>query len=131
MTYEEFEWHILRMVYEEGTERLRPTMLAYVLGVSVDTVNHYLEQGIAAGIIELDVAEDGTLEYFVPGAVPGAIPRPVWKQDDVAETSESGTDGSIHANRPKRVTPILPPASLQQNHISTSTSLVHLSLIHI
>ncbi len=101
MTYEEFEWHILRMAYEEGVERLRPPMLAYALGIPHDRVSSYLEQAAHNGVLEMDVTADGMLEYFVPGVdASSPLPSPVWREeseatDDADPADEDGFDGSI------------------------------------
>lgn len=100
MTYEEFEWHILRMAYEEEVGRLRPPMLAYALGLPHEKVNEYLEHAAHQGVLEMDVTESGMLEYFVPGVdASSPLPKPVWK--DSVESSKSsnnpdGIDGSLH-----------------------------------
>ncbi len=93
MTYEEFEWHILRLVYEEGVSRLQPTYLAYALGLRHEQVTQYLEQAAHSGLVEIDVGADGQLEYQVPGVDPtDRLPRPIWKADEEPEpTSETPT----------------------------------------
>lgn len=89
MTYEEFEWHILRMVYEEGATTLQPSFLAYTLELPHEIVSRYLEQAVDAGVLELDVTGSGRLEYFVPGADKNAkLPTPVWKQGATASELE-------------------------------------------
>lgn len=81
MTYEEFEWHILRMTYEERLERLQPAFLAYALGLPHETVTSYLEHAVHAGVLEMDVTEQGRIEYFVPGIdFASQLPTPVWKK---------------------------------------------------
>lgn len=106
MTYEEFEWHILRMTYEEGVERLSPTALAYALGLPVDTVRQYLDTAFENELLEMDVTEEGRILYFVPGAHAGeALPKPVWKkevrqpkaQEEPVE-DDGGFDGSVSGN---------------------------------
>lgn len=67
MSYEEFERQILRLVYEEGLERLAPTYLAYALGLSYERVHTWLEQATDSGLLEMDVSTEGHVEYFVPG----------------------------------------------------------------
>lgn len=107
MTYEEFEWHILRMAYEEGVEKLRPSMLAYALGLPHDRVSEYLEQGAHHGVLEMDVTPDGMIEYFVPGIDAGSpLPRPVWREDSEAAdnaqpTDEDGFDGTVDGDLKK------------------------------
>lgn len=81
MTYEEFEWHILRMVYEEGVTRLSPSYLGYSLGLSHDIIAHYLEQAVDAGVIEPVASNMGAIEYAVPGVANAPdLPTPIWKQ---------------------------------------------------
>ena len=94
MTYEEFEWHILRMVYEGGLERIQPAYIAYAMGIPHERATEYLDRAAQAGVLELDVTEDGCIEYFVPGADPErSMPEPIWKEkkkiSDEASTSES------------------------------------------
>lgn len=105
MTYEEFEWHILRMTYEERLERLQPAFLAYALGLPHETVTSYLEHGVHAGVLDMDVTEQGRIEYFVPGIEPGAVlPTPVWKkevQPAAEKLPEDATDGSVHGGDPR------------------------------
>jgi|MDSZ01.3.fsa_nt_gb hypothetical protein len=89
MTYEEFEWHILRMVYEEGVTTLQPSYLAYTFELPHETVSRYLEQAVDAGLLELNVVGSGRLEYFVPGADKNTkLPTPVWKKQDEFEALE-------------------------------------------
>ncbi len=104
MTYEEFEWHILRMAYEEGVEKLRPPMLAYALGLPHDITNSYIEKAVHNGVLELDFTEDGVMEYFVPGIDRSRpLPTPVWREESEVEESEvhaepqheDGMDGSV------------------------------------
>lgn len=81
MTYEEFEWHILRLVYEEGLDQLQPSYLAYALGLSHDKVTDFLEQAARSGLLELDVVSDGRLEYTIAGLDRvGDLPQPIWKE---------------------------------------------------
>lgn len=105
MTYEEFEWHILRMTYEERLERLQPAFLAYALGLPHETVTSYLEHGVHAGVLEMDVTEQGRIEYSVPGIDFSApLPTPVWKQEvEAAEVKgpEEATDGSVSGGDPR------------------------------
>ncbi len=82
MTYEEFEWNILKLAYEDGLERLKPSFLAYALGLPHETVSSYLERATHAGLLEMDVTDDGRLEYFIPGVdKSSALPRPLWKDE--------------------------------------------------
>ncbi len=81
MTYEEFEWHILRLVYEEGLDRLEPSYLAYALGLTHDQVTSFLDQAAQSGLVELDVLNDGRLEYTLPGLDrTDDLPAPIWKE---------------------------------------------------
>jgi hypothetical protein len=117
MTYEEFEWHILRLVYEEGVDRLQPTYLAYTLGVSHEMAKRYLGEAVEAGVLELDFTEDGAVEYFIPGVDRDqAMPRPIWKAPDpepapqltVIQGGQEGApaeDGSIVQSAPTRRPP--------------------------
>jgi hypothetical protein len=91
MTYEEFEWHILRLVYEEDVERIQPAYLAYALGIPHETATDYLDRATQNGVVEMDVTEDGSIEYFIPGAQSdNPMPSPVWKeQDEVAAQTDS------------------------------------------
>ncbi|MEM1349369.1 MAG: hypothetical protein AAGI01_12480 [Myxococcota bacterium] len=128
MTYEEFEWHILRFVYEDQLEKLAPSSLAYALGLPHDTVVDYLEQAERAGVVVMDFDEDGRLEYSVPGfdAVK-PLPRPIWRKDDgfvsadaaevvldtdgadggMAQAADEGdgADGSVRVSVPSRALP--------------------------
>lgn len=88
MTYEEFEWHILRMVYEEGVSRLSPSFLAYSMGLPHELVNRHLEQAVDVGLIEPAVGTGGSLEYMVPGGeAAAALPTPIWKRSATPEPS--------------------------------------------
>ncbi len=81
MTYEEFEWHILRLVYEEGLDQLQPSYLAYALGLPHDKVTEFLEQAACSGLLELDVVSDGRLEYSIAGLDRADdLPQPIWKE---------------------------------------------------
>ncbi len=81
MTYEEFEWHILRLVYEEGLHQLQPSYLAYALGLPHDKVTEFLDRAASSGLVEMDVLGDGRLEYVVPGFDgTGDLPVPIWKE---------------------------------------------------
>jgi hypothetical protein len=89
MTYEEFEWHILRAVYEEGVTRLSPSYLGYSLGLSHDIIAHYLEQAVDAGVIEPVASNMGAIEYAVPGVANAPdLPTPIWKQQPAAPQPE-------------------------------------------
>lgn len=105
MTYEEFEWHILRMTYEERLERLQPAFLAYALGLPHETVTSYLEHAVHAGVLEMDVTEQGRIEYFIPGIDLGApLPTPVWKKEiesTAEKLPENATDGSVRGGDPR------------------------------
>lgn len=95
MTYEEFEWHILRMFYEESIERLRPSMLAYALGLPQERVTQYLEHAVHQGVLELDLTESGMLEYFVPGIDRSSpLPRPVWLEDKEAKEAKEAEEAA-------------------------------------
>lgn len=118
MTYEEFEWHLLRFAYEEGVARFQPVSLSYTLGMPHTTVNEYLDQALQSGVLEVEVTEDGRFEYKIPGMVAGAtMPRPIWKKDAPAPKDEDGgADGSVEGSvkagphRPAQGrTPELPP----------------------
>jgi len=92
MTYEEFEWHILRLVYEERLETLQPSFLAYALGLPHETVTTYLEHATHAGLVEMDITEEGRIEYFVPGLdLSTQLPTPVWKKEFETASSSSAT----------------------------------------
>lgn len=80
MVYEEFEWHILRLVYEEGIDRLRPSYLAYTLGLSHEEVNQHLEQAIEQNVLETNLLDNGHTEYYIPGVERDKLPVPLWKQ---------------------------------------------------
>ena len=102
MTYEEFEWHILRMVYENGLERIQPAYVAYAMGLPHEKASEYLDRAAQAGVLELDVTDDGSLEYFVPGADPDQpMPEPIWKEAKAqAETAEAEADPEAAAEEP-------------------------------
>ncbi len=90
MTYEEFEWHILRLVYEEGVERIQPAYLAYALGIPHETATEYLDRATQNGVVEMDVTEDGSIEYFIPGANPeNPMPSPVWKEGEQPDETQT------------------------------------------
>lgn len=100
MTYEEFEWNILKLAYEDGLEKFQPSFLAYALGLPHETVSAYLEQATHAGLLEMDVTEDGRIEYFVPGVDANAsLPKPLWKDEfDEEEAEDHGrADGTLGA----------------------------------
>ena len=87
MTYEEFEWHILRMVYEHGLQRIQPAYIAYALGLPHDKTTDYLERAAQSGVLEMEVTDDGHLEYFVPGVDPDApMPQPAWRDGHQTQT---------------------------------------------
>lgn len=86
MTYEEFEWHILRLVYEDGLDSLQPSYLAYALELPHDAVSNYLEQATQNNLLEMEVNADGHIEYRIPGVDrEKQLPTPLWK------TSEKST----------------------------------------
>jgi hypothetical protein len=101
MTYEEFEWNILKLAYEDGLERFKPSYLAYALGLPHDTVSEYLEHATHAGLLEMDVTDDGRLEYFVPGVdKDSALPQPVWKEElDEIENAERPDEQSAQSDQ--------------------------------
>lgn len=102
MRYEEFEWHILRMVYEQGLDRIQPSYVAYAMGIPHETASEYLERAAQAGVLELDVTEDGSIEYFIPGADPNAsMPDPIWKKKKRAaeRRAEGGSDEQANGDR--------------------------------
>lgn len=118
MIYEEFEWHILRLVYEEGHDRLHPSQLAYTLGLSHEEVNQHLAQAAEQGVVELDLAAQGRVEYYIPGVERDKLPVPLWKQQaqeqpqpitkppthyPIIETSAETPSGppSMHGKRPQ------------------------------
>ncbi|MGM0557558.1 MAG: hypothetical protein ACQEVA_14330 [Myxococcota bacterium] len=81
MTYEEFEWKLLKLVYEDGVDRLQPAFIAYALGLPHETVSSYLEHATQNGLLEMEVTDDGRIEYVVPGHEGvEAMPDPVWKE---------------------------------------------------
>ncbi len=110
MTYEEFEWHILRLVYEEGLEKLRPSYLAYALGLPHDQVTEFLEEAAAGGVVDMRVVDEGRIEYSIPGLDRGEeLPAPIWKDieeqfdlqrpENAREPSPAPTD-HLPATRP-------------------------------
>ncbi|TXD33507.1 hypothetical protein FRC98_20615 [Lujinxingia vulgaris] len=91
MTYEEFEWHILRLVYEEGMDRLQPSYLAYALGLTHERVTAFLEQATQAGLVEMEIKSDGRLEYTIPGVDHSrSLPRPIWREEEQARAEARG-----------------------------------------
>jgi hypothetical protein len=92
MTYEEFEWHVLRLVYEERMDQLRPAFLAYALGLPHGTVTEYLERAMSDGLVEMDVTSEGHIVYVIPGAdLHQNLPKPVWK-DELEPEPQSKTE---------------------------------------
>lgn len=90
MTYEEFEWHILRLVYEEGMDRLQPSYLAYALGLTHERVTAFLEQATQAGLVEMEIKSDGRLEYTIPGVDHSRnLPRPIWREEEQASAQSA------------------------------------------
>lgn len=83
MTYEEFEWHILRLVYEDGLDCLQPSYLAYALSLPHDTVSNYLEKATQNSLLEMEVNADGHIEYKIPGVDRDKqLPAPLWKSNE-------------------------------------------------
>jgi hypothetical protein len=81
MTYEEFEWRILRMVYEDGLDRLQPAYLAYSLELSHEKVNEYLDRAVQNNLLEMNVTEEGQIDYEVLGVDRDRpVPKPIWKE---------------------------------------------------
>ncbi|MFB6352082.1 MAG: hypothetical protein ABEN55_08495, partial [Bradymonadaceae bacterium] len=59
-----------------------------------------------AGVLELDVTDDGSLEYFVPGADPGqAMPEPIWKEGPPDDAEPESGQGDVSAQGPERQLP--------------------------
>lgn len=119
MNYEDFEWQLLRLVYEEGLDRLEPSYLAYALGMTHERVTAFLERATTAGLVDMDVGDQGRLTYRIPGLDQfRELPEPIWKdieeQFDVAppadasgpEAKRIGTDGPA---RPPQTTGAAPP----------------------
>lgn len=97
MTYEEFEWNLLKLAYEDGLKRFQPSFVAYTLGLPHEVVTAYLEQGAHAGLLEMEVTDEGRLEYFIPGIDPHAAqPEPVWKQEFGGSDDESAPREAAH-----------------------------------
>lgn len=118
MTYEEFEWNLLKLAYEDGLKRFQASFVAYALGLPHEVVTSYLEQGAHAGLLEMEVTDDGRLEYYIPGIdADAALPEPVWKHefggiDDESDQREAAAnatdqDGLIVAPEPQL--PAAPP----------------------
>jgi hypothetical protein len=106
MTYEEFEWNILRLAYEDGLERFQASFVAYALGLPVETVSSYLEHATHNGLIEMDVTDDGRLEYFVPGAEHNSpLPKPVWKEEFEGGADEQRPDANLDESAPRQAGP--------------------------
>ncbi len=110
MTYEEFEWHILRMAYEDEVDRVRPSMLAYTLGIPIEIANAYLEQAVFLSVLELEIGDQGDLEYSVPGIDrTKPAPKPVWREEPTQTPTRdaNGFDGSVtgQPNSPQRKPP--------------------------
>ena len=98
MTYEEFEWHILRLVYEEGLDRLHPSYLAYALGLSHERVTTFLEQAAGTGLVDMEVTADGRLEYAIPGLDRnGILPNPIWREEDEEVNRSTKAETGLHA----------------------------------
>lgn len=80
MTYEEFEWTLLRMAYEEGVAIFRPQFLSYSLHLSHEQVSDFLKEAMEHGIVEMSFTDDEQIEYTIPGAQhANELPRPLWK----------------------------------------------------
>lgn len=95
MTYEEFEWHVLRLVYEERMEQLRPAFLAYALGLPHGQVTEYLERAMSDGLVEMDVTSEGHIVYVIPGAdLHQDLPKPVWKNEVEPEPTRTEPERS-------------------------------------
>lgn len=106
MTYEEFEWHILRLVYEEGLEKLQPSYLAYALGLPHDRVTEFLERACRSGVLELEVRADGLLEYSVPGFERmDDLPQPIWREIEEQFALERPENASPPAGAEESDTP--------------------------
>ncbi|MFU8803896.1 MAG: hypothetical protein ACNA8W_08825 [Bradymonadaceae bacterium] len=104
MTYEEFEWQILRLVYEDGLESLEPAYLAYSLGIAHETVTAYLEHAAESGLVDLDVGEEGQMRYRIPGVDrKRPLPTPLWKEaEKAAEAHDSFEQGSLERFAPEK-----------------------------
>lgn len=111
MTYEEFEQHVLRLVYEEGFARLQPSYLAYALNLPHETVSSYLKEAMNQQVLELSFTDEGHVEYYVPGFDQNAPAlTPLWKQHGGGPThthhspaqshepSRDGSDGIVHVD---------------------------------
>ena len=86
MTYEEFEWQLLRLAYEEKVERFQTAFIAYTLGLNHETVKQFLDQGVREGVLDVALSEEGHVEYFIPGVDRDhTMPQPVWKQPSTQE----------------------------------------------
>ncbi len=106
MTYEEFEWHLLRMVYEEGATRFNPSYLGYSLKLPHDVISGYLDQAMDAGILEPLASSTGAVEYVVPGAEhQDELPIPIWKQQQVTPVEEAPPEPAPE-QQPKAVTSV-------------------------
>ena len=80
MTYEEFEWNLLRMAYEEGVATFAPTFLSYSMQLPHDQVEAFLSEAMDNGIVEVCFNDKEQVEYIVPGAQHAQeLPPPVWK----------------------------------------------------
>ena len=103
MTYEEFEWHILRLVYEEGLDRLQPSYLAYALGMTHDQVTEFLEEATTTGLLEMDVLGDGRIEYRIPGLDRARnLPSPIWKEIEEEFDLDRPDDADVDESAPVR-----------------------------
>lgn len=102
MDQRQFEQAILHMIHGEGLRRLKPTEVAYRMGVSLKEAERMLDRMVTEGALELDSDDDGNLFYYAPGAPlmapPGAMPpqqappqgppgfgqQPAWPQQSAA-----------------------------------------------
>ena len=75
MQYEDFERKILEMVYEQGVLRLRPAHLSYLLGLPHEEIHAHFKVAVANSLVEFDLAPDGGVEYYIPGAEQLARPH--------------------------------------------------------
>ena len=78
MQYEDFERRILEMVYEQGVLRLRPAHLSYLFGLPHEEIHAHFKTAVANTLVEFDLAPDGGVEYYIPGAQ--QLPQPQTRQ---------------------------------------------------
>lgn len=80
MTYEEFEWSLLRMAYEEGVATFLPSFLSYSMQLSSEQVSDFLKEAMDNGIVEMSFNDQEQIEYSIPGAQHAKeLPQPLWK----------------------------------------------------